>query len=216
MQNYETKIIRRLAKRYGVKQTALKHANITELFVAAMLSPQCTDKQVNSVTSVLFKEFDGFDAYANANLATLEKKLKGLNYYRTKARNLRNAARIILKDFGGEVPRTISELITLPGIGRKVANVILNEGYGITEGIAVDTHCITVSNRLGLTRSKDPKIIEKDLMKRIPERYWPITSNLFIALGRDTCTARKKECYRCVLKDICKSSNAKGKKSKLR
>ncbi|MEM0087037.1 MAG: endonuclease III [Candidatus Micrarchaeaceae archaeon] len=213
MGSYETEVMVKLAGKYGVQHTALRHANLLELFVATLLSPQCTDKQVNKVTKGLFEDFPTIEAYANASLSVLEKRLSGLNYYRTKARNLRNAARIMIRDFGGKVPKTMRELMTLPGVGRKVANVILNEGYGITEGIAIDTHCITVANRLKLTRSHDPKIIEKDLMRRIPKRYWHVTSNLFIALGRDTCKARKKECYRCVLRNICKSSNAKANTS---
>lgn len=207
-QDYASKIIYRLMGRYSDKlHTELNHRNITDLFVAVLLSPQCSDRQVNVVTSDLFKKYKTFDDYANADLRTLMKDLSGLNYYRTKARNLRKSARIIVSRFNGDVPRTIDNLMELYGVGRKVANVILNEGFGISEqGIAIDTHCITVSRRLRLTRHKTADRIEIDLMKKVPKKDWKIISNLLIALGRDTCTARIKFCERCVLKDICPSS----------
>ncbi len=205
---YVSEVMRRLIGRYSDKlQTELVHRNITELFVAVLLSPQCSDKQVNVVTKSLFKKYSGFEDYANADLRALKRDLSGLNYYKTKARNLRKAARMIMSRFDGEVPRTIDQLMELHGVGRKVANVILNEGFGISEhGIAIDTHCITVSRRLGLTRHKTADRIELDLMRKVPKRDWKIISNLLIALGRDTCTARTKFCGRCVLKDICPSS----------
>lgn len=202
-------IIRRLVERYGNNlHTDLKHSNINELFVAVLLSPQCTDKQVNVVTGLLFKKFGSFDDYANSELRVLSRYLNGLNYYKTKARHLKKAAKMIMDNFEGEVPQDIKKLIELPGVGRKVANVILNEGFHIDQGIAVDTHCITVSRRLRLSRHKDGNKIEQDLIRKIPKKDWERISNLFIALGRDTCTVRNKECYRCVLKDICPSSDA--------
>jgi len=203
-------VIKILLKKYrSSTKTFLRSQNVTELLVAAMLSPQCTDRQVNKATKALFKRFRSIDDYANANIKTIESYLRSLNYYKTKARNLRRAAQIIVKDYGGIVPGSMKDLMNLPGIGRKVANVIMNEGFGRAEGIAIDTHCITVSNRLGLARSRDPTVIERSLMAILPKRYWGVASNLLIALGRDTCKARKKECYRCVLRDICPSSNAR-------
>ncbi len=174
-----------------------------------MLSPQCTDKQVNVVTTELFRKYKTFSDYANADLRKLSRDISGLNYYKTKARHVKRAAKMIIDVYGGDVPRTIPELMELPGVGRKVANVMLNEGFGISEGIAIDTHCITVTQRLGFTRHKVADKIEKDLIKIIPEERWKVTSNLLIALGRDTCTARTKYCERCVLKNICPSSTEK-------
>lgn len=208
-------IIKRLLSRYKDKlRTSLEYKNSRELFVAALLSPQNSDEQVNKVTKKLFKKYKRFEDYADAESSRLEKELGSLNFYKTKAKHLKESAKIILDRYNGEVPKSMKELLTLPGVGRKVANVILNELYNINEGIAVDTHCITVSNRLGLAKSKDAEIVEKELMKKIPKRYWGVVSNLFIALGRDTCKARKKECYRCVLKDICKSSTENKKINK--
>ena len=208
--SYIKTVIGRLEKRYGKHpHTQLRHKNITELFVATILSPQCNDNQVNKVTARLFKDFRTLDDYANADLRTLQSELNGLNYYKTKAKHLKQSAEILLDKFGGKVPRTIPELMELQGVGRKVANVILNEGYGIDEGIAVDTHCGRVSRRLGLSRFQDPAKVELDLMRKIPKNEWSRTSNLFIELGRDTCSARNRNCYYCVLKDICPSSLAK-------
>lgn len=197
----------RLKRRYGEHlHTDLVHYNMTDLFVATLLSPQCTDKQVNNVTKSLFRRFRTFDDYAEADTRILMRYLSGLNYYKTKARHLKKASRMMIDRFGGVVPRTISELMELPGVGRKVANVVLNEGFGIDEGIAIDTHCITVAKRLHLSRYKDGNKVEKDLMKKVPKKDWDAISNLFIALGRDTCKARAKECGRCVLSKICPSS----------
>ncbi len=196
-----------LKSRYGSSpKTQLGHRNNCELFVAVLLSPQCTDKQVNKTTEELFKRYKTFNDYAESGIKELTFMLKGLNYYKTKARNLKAASQMILSDFSGRVPKTIKELTELPGVGRKVANVMLNEGFGINEGIAVDTHCAVVSRRLGYSRHKDPKKIEIDLMKKIPEKDWGVASNLFIELGRDTCKAARKECERCVMKRICPSS----------
>ena len=198
----------RLAGRYGRSlHTELLHKNMTELFVAVFLSPQCTDKQINNITPELFRKFRTFHDYASADLRTLMRHLNGVNYYKTKARNLKKASKMIEERFGGNVPKTIEELMELPGVGRKVANVILNEGFGINQGIAIDTHCITVVGRLKLSRHKDPKKIERDMMRIFPEGEWGNVSNLLIALGRDVCTARKKKCEKCVLADICPSSD---------
>ena len=203
-------VIKRLTKRYGSSlRTQLEHVNTRELFIAVLLSPQSNDKQTNRVTDILFKKYRSWDDYADANLRELMKDTHGINYYRTKARNLKKSAQMILNNFNGKVPETMNELLTLPGVGRKVANVVLLEGYGINEGIPIDTHNVVVARRLHLTRHKDPYKIEKDIMRKVPRRYHNQVSNLFIELGRDTCKMQRKECYRCVLKDICPSSNAK-------
>ena len=202
------KVLDMLKSRYGSSpHTQLKHRNNTDLFVAVLLSPQCTDKQTNAVTEKLFKKYRTFDDYANADIRRLSLDISGLNYYKTKARNLKASAQMITSRFNGRVPKKMNELMELPGVGRKVANVMLNEGFGIYMGIAVDTHCAVVSRRLGYSRHKDPKKIEQDLLSKIPEKEWGVVSNLFIELGRDTCKAAKKECERCVLRDICPSSS---------
>ncbi|MGB9732927.1 MAG: endonuclease III domain-containing protein [Candidatus Micrarchaeia archaeon] len=209
-------VVKRLLAKYGDRlHTALEHRNAIELFVAVLLSPQNSDEQVNKVTKKLFEKYKSFSDYANAEIKELESDISSLNFYKTKARHLKESARLIEELYSGSVPRSMQELLKLPGVGRKVANVILNELYGINEGIAVDTHCITVANRLGFAKSKNPAEVEKALLKKIPKEYWGVVSNLFIALGRDTCKARGKECERCVLKDICPSSTAKNKKKKV-
>jgi endonuclease-3 len=203
-------VLRRLSERYGAEiRTQLEHRNMTHLFVAVLLSPQCTDKQVNKTTRVLFKKFRTFDDYASADLKSLRYYLRGLNYYKTKAKHLKEAAKQIVTQFHGKVPRKIDELLEIQGVGRKVANVVLNEGYGIDEGIAVDTHSTMVARRLKLSRYKDPYKIEKELTNIYPANDWGRVSNSFIELGRDTCKARNRECFRCVLKDICPSSDVK-------
>jgi endonuclease III len=208
--DYPARVLSILKKRYGDEmQTQLKHQNVTHLLVAALLSPQNSDIQVNRATEALFKRFRTFKDYAEADPSTLRGYLKTLNYYKTKAKHLRQASRQLAGQFGGKVPKTIAELMLLQGVGRKVANVILNEGYGINEGIAVDTHVTVTAKRLGLTRSRDPYIIEQDLMKKYPQKEWGNVSNLLIAMGRDTCRARAKECSRCSLRRMCPSSDAK-------
>ena len=206
---YVKKVLILLKTKYKDKMhTELVHKNSTELFVAVLLSPQCNDNQVNKVTKALFERYESFEDYANTDIKTLYGYLNGLNYYKTKAKHLKEAAMIILERFNGKIPETINELLELPGVGRKVANVILNEGFGISEyGIAIDTHCVIVSQRLGFTKNKTADKIENDLIKIIPKTYWKISSNLLIALGRDTCTARKKFCNDCILKKICPSSD---------
>lgn len=208
---YINLILRRLSKRYGYDpHTQLVHQDIVNLFVAVLLSPQSTDAQVNRATPRLFRKFKTFKDYADVDTRALQGYLSGINFYKTKARNLKASSRIIIDRFHGEVPKTIAELTELPGVGRKVANVVLNEGYGIDEGIAVDTHCGRVAVRLGLSRHKgNPVKIEQDLLKKIPRGEWGRVSNLLIELGRDTCKARSMECFRCALKEICPSSNSK-------
>lgn len=207
---YIDAVLDRLGEEYGNDLTTeLKHHSMTELFVAVFLSPQCTDKQVNNVTPALFKRYRTFDEYASADLRELMRYLSGLNYYKTKARNLKRSSRMIIDRFDGKVPKTLNELLELPGVGRKVANVVLNVWYRVNEGIAVDTHCARVSRRLGLSRRKDPHKIEADLLRKVPKDEWGKVSNLLIALGRDACKAREKQCYRCVLNDICPSSSVK-------
>ncbi len=211
-QRFAGTVLGMLRKQYPDRlHTELEHRNITELFVSVFLSPQCTDKQVNKSTEMLFSKFRSFQDYADSDPRRVGRYLKGINYYKTKVRNLILSSRMITRSPGGRVPKSLEGLMELPGVGRKVANVILNEGFGINEGIAIDTHCITVSRRLGLTKHDSPALIEEDLMRIIPRKEWGTASNMLIALGKDTCRARAKECGRCVLKDICPSSAASGR-----
>lgn len=204
---YVSTVLKRLSKRYGYNpRTQLAHEKMTDLFVAVLLSPQNTDAQVNKVTPRLFSRFRTFEDYADASVGTVKSYLKSLNFYKTKSRNLKRSAKMIVERFHGEVPKSLAELMELPGVGRKVANVILNEGFDIDEGIAVDTHCGRVARRLGLSRHKDAGKVEADLLRKIPKREWGRTSNLFIELGRDACKARNRQCFRCPLNDICPSS----------
>ncbi|MDE1825247.1 MAG: endonuclease III [Candidatus Micrarchaeota archaeon] len=214
MRDFPVEVMERLLRRYDLqKETMLEYSSPSQLLIATTLSPQCTDKQVNKVTRELFKKYRGFADYAKADIRKLQKDLSGINYYKTKARHIKEAARIIESQFNGKLPSTIDELMILPGVGRKVANVVLTNGMGITEGIAIDTHCITVANRLRLTGTRNPAKIEADLMRRIPKKYWLHVSNLFVTLGRDACKASKKECWHCTLNDICPSSNFNPRKN---
>ncbi|MDE1851669.1 MAG: endonuclease III [Candidatus Micrarchaeota archaeon] len=209
-ERYMQAILKKLTKRYGASlKTQLEHQDMTQLFVAVLLSPQSTDKQTNAVTEKLFRRYRTFEDFANADIKRLSKDLSGMNYYKTKARHLKESSRMILERFHGKVPSTLHELMELKGVGRKVANVVQAEGFGIHEGIAVDTHCGRVARRLLRIRSKDPAVAERRLMRITPQKDWRKVSNLFIELGRDACKARNRECYRCVLKEMCPSSLAK-------
>ncbi|MDE1811155.1 MAG: endonuclease III, partial [Candidatus Micrarchaeota archaeon] len=167
------------------------------------------DKQVNKVTKGLFRAYSTPSDYAKLRPAQLYPYVKSIGLYKGKAKNIVGAAKLIVGEFGGRVPKSIEELTTLPGVGRKTANVVLSNAYGIHEGIAIDTHCITVSNRLGIARTTDPAKIERKMMPLVDRKDWRDVSHLFIALGRDVCTARAKRCERCVLNDICPSSTVR-------
>ncbi|MDE1856331.1 MAG: endonuclease III, partial [Candidatus Micrarchaeota archaeon] len=167
---FSTVVVKRLMKKYGDYSDELLHfENPTQMLIAAILSPQCTDKQVNATTEHLFKRFKAIGDYADVNLRALRSELNGINYYKTKARHVREAAKIVVERFNGKVPKTMGELMELPGVGRKVANVILTNGFGMNEGIAVDTHVITVASRLKLTRTRNPDRIEQDLLRKVPK-----------------------------------------------
>jgi endonuclease III len=189
--------------------THLEHENPWELLVATMLSAQTTDAQVNKVTPVLFAKYPEPKSYVNLRPVQLYRYVKSLNIYRNKSKHLIKSAQYIHQNFGGKVPDTLEELIELPGVGRKTANVVLANAFGKHEGIAIDTHCITVANRLFLYKAKNAAQVEERLMQIVPKSDWGNVNHLFIALGRDVCTARRKHCDRCVLKDICPSSDAK-------
>jgi len=201
-----SEVIVRLKVEYPDARTELDWSNPLELLVATILSAQTTDVQVNRVTESLFSKYRTAEDYADSTPDELEEDIRPTGFYRNKARSLRGMASVLVEKHGGEVPRTMSELIALPGVGRKTANVVLGNAFGTNEGIVVDTHVRRVSGRLGLTESSDPVKIEQELMRSVPERDWTIFSHLLILHGRRTCKARKPDCPNCILNDICPSA----------
>ncbi len=196
--------IRRRLKEHDPKaKIALNYGTPMELLVATILSAQCTDVMVNKVTAKLFQKYPTVEAFANADLQEFEQEIKPTGFYHNKARHIIEAAEIILEKFGGKIPATMDELTTLPGVARKTGNIVLFNAYGITAGIAVDTHVRRLSQRLGLTKNEDPEKIEQDLMKQIPKEEWGIFSYWLIDHGRSICTAKKPNCAGCFLNDIC-------------
>jgi endonuclease-3 len=200
------KIIELLEKDYPRAKTALRYSSPLEILVATILSAQCTDKRVNIVTKSLFKKYRTAEDYANADLAELEQDIRSTGFYRNKAKNLKNTGRMIVEKFDSQVPDTMEELLELPGVARKTANIVLSNAYGIIEGIAVDTHVRRLSKRLGLTENKNPNKIEKDLMRIVPRSHWKRITNLLISHGRNVCMARKPKCSICSLNKICPSA----------
>jgi endonuclease III len=196
----------RLKAEYPDARTELDWSNPLELLVATILSAQTTDVQVNRVTESLFSKYRTAEDYADSTPDELEEDIRPTGFYRNKARSLRGMASALVEEHGGEVPRTMSELVALPGVGRKTANVVLGNAFGTNEGIVVDTHVRRVSGRLGLTEGSDPVKIEQELMRLVPEEDWTIFSHLLILHGRRTCKARKPDCPNCILNDICPSA----------
>lgn len=201
-----TELINRLRNEYPGARTVLGYSNPLELLVAVILSAQCTDKKVNQVTQVLFKKYGSVHDYANAPLEELESDIRPTGFYRNKAKNIKGAANMIIGRYGGEVPSTMQELISLPGVARKTANVVLGNAFGAVEGIAVDTHVKRLSNRIGLSKNTDPEKIERDLMDLIPRNDWFNFTYLMIEHGRAICDAKKPRCDVCTLNDLCPSS----------
>lgn len=195
-----------LQKEHPNPQTELIHANEMQLAVAVMLSAQTTDKKVNQITNNLFKKYLTWEDFANANLTQLRADIRGVNFHLGKAERLISAGKTVLAQFGGQLPKTMSELVKIPGIARKSANVIMQELWNITEGIVVDTHITRVSNRLGLTTQQDAVKIEKELMELLPKKYWRNISGAMVLHGRYMCMARKPNCAGCVLNKICPSA----------
>jgi len=203
---HAAEVIKRLEKEYPGASIALKQSNPLELLVATILSAQATDVGVNKVTPGLFRKYRTVADYANADREQFEQEIRSTGFYHNKAKNIINAARTLLDNFGGQVPRTMVELITLPGVARKTANIVLYNAYGVIDGIAVDTHVGRLSQRLGLSAYKDSVKIERDLMKQVLRQKWGRFSNLLIDHGRAVCTARKPKCDICLLNDICPSA----------
>ncbi len=199
-------MIPRLKAEYPDARTELDWTNPLELLVATILSAQTTDVRVNGVTKTLFEKYRTAADYAVAEPNELEEDIRPTGFYRNKARSLRGMAGALVEEHGGEVPRTMTELVALPGVGRKTANVVLGNAFGVDEGIVVDTHVRRVSNRLGLTENQDPEKIEQDLTRVVPREDWTIFSHLLIFHGRRRCKARKPDCPNCALNDICPSA----------
>ena len=200
------KIIALLEKEHPDAKIALDHSNPLELLVATILSAQCTDERVNAVTKSLFKKYRRAEDYAKADLKELEREIRPTGFYRNKAKNIRACGKMLVEEFGSQVPKTMEEILELPGVARKTANVVLSNAYGIVEGIAVDTHVRRLAQRLGLTKNNDPVKIEQDLMNLVPRGKWMRFTDLLIFHGRRICTAKKPKCEECVLNKPCPSA----------
>lgn len=200
-------IITLLKKEYpNVGGTALEYDNALELLVATILSAQCTDDRVNKVTKTLFKEYKTAEDYANADLDELQEIIRPTGFYRRKSKYIKQAAKKLVEEFDSEVPRSIEELTELTGVARKTANIVLSNAFGINQGIAVDTHVMRLSERLGFTEEKNRDKIEKDLMNLFPKNQWFEVTNLLIAHGRNICTARNPQCEDCTVNKVCPSA----------
>lgn len=199
-------IIGLLEEEFHNAKIALHYTNPLELLVATILSAQCTDERVNMVTKSLFQKYRKAKDYAAADLPELEQEIRSTGFYHNKAKNIKNAAEMLVQKYNSQVPRTMQEIQELPGVARKTANIVLQNAYGVVEGIAVDTHVRRVSARLGLTENQDPDKIEQDLMRIVPREKWTRITDLLIFLGRNVCTAKKPKCEICVLKEICPSA----------
>lgn len=201
-----TTVYRKLQKLYTPPRTFLNYKTPFQLLVATILSAQCTDVMVNKVTKVLFQKYRKPEDFVKLRQEELEKLIKSTGFFRAKSRNVLALSHILLQEYGGKVPQTMEELVKLPGVGRKTASIVLWAGFGKNEGIAVDTHVMRVTQRLGLTKHKDPKKIEQDLMQGLPREKWGYINTLLISHGRAVCTARNRQCGKCVFQEDCPSS----------
>ncbi len=199
-------VVERLAAEYPDATITLEFSNRLELLVAVMLSAQNTDAGVNAVTEDLFEKYATPENYAAADLDELDADISSINHHRSKAEWLQSAMGTIAEEHAGEVPATMDELTALKGVGRKTANVVLQHGHGVVEGIVVDTHTQRLSRRLGITEAKSPEAIERDLMDVVPREHWQQYTHYLIAHGREICTARTPDCEHCVVEDLCPSS----------
>ena len=197
------KVVRRLRRDYPDAECALNFSNPLELLVATILSAQCTDKRVNIVTEDLFKKYTCAADYANGPLEDLEEAIQTTGFFRNKAKNIQAACQAIVDAHDGQVPESLDELVKLPGVGRKTANVVLGTAFGIASGVVVDTHVGRLSQRMGLTQNTDPVKIERDLMEQVAKKEWIQLSHRMIHHGRKICLARKARCEQCGLNDIC-------------
>ena len=201
----KNEIIKRLKKAYPDAHCALNHTNAFELLVATILSAQCTDERVNIVTATLFRKYRTPQDYLDVLQEELANDIKSINFFNNKTKSIQGTAQKLVENFGGEVPRTMDELLTLNGVARKTANVVLGNAFGIASGVVVDTHVSRLSQRLGITEETTPEKIEKDLSELVPKKDWVMFPHWLISHGRSICNARKPKCEECVLSDICPS-----------
>ena len=200
-------ILAKLDEAYPNANCELKHENAFQLLISTILSAQCTDVRVNQVAETLYKKYPDPKSFAYATPNELEMRIRPTGFFRNKTKSIMGASKAILENFGGQVPRTMEEILTLPGVARKTANVVLGTAYGITSGVVVDTHVLRLSKRLDLTRNDDPKKVEQDLMKIIPQEKWIQFSHQLIWHGRRVCYARKPKCIECNLESLCYSKD---------
>ncbi|MGQ0541949.1 MAG: endonuclease III [Blastocatellia bacterium] len=198
-------IIKRLKKAYPDARCALNHTNPFELLIATILSAQCTDARVNIVTGTLFRKYRGPQDFIDVSQTELEKDIHSTGFFRSKAKNIKAASQRLIEVYCGDIPRTMEEILTLGGVARKTANVVLGNAFGIASGVVVDTHVSRLSQRLGLTENKTPERIERDLEKLVPKKHWIMFPHWMIFHGRQVCIARKPKCGECILGDICPS-----------
>ena len=196
-------ILAKLDEAYGNATCELKHENAFQLLISTILSAQCTDVRVNQVAETLYKKYPDAKAFAYATPSELEQDIRPTGFFRNKTKSVMGASKAILEKFGGQVPRTMEEILTLPGVARKTGNVVLGTAYGIASGVVVDTHVLRLSNRLDLSRNEDPKKVEQDLMKIIPQDKWIQFSHQLIWHGRRVCHARKPKCVECNMESLC-------------
>ena len=196
-------ILAKLDEAYPNATCELKHENAFQLLVSTILSAQCTDVRVNQVAETLYKKYPDAKAFAYATPSELEQEIRPTGFFRNKTKSVMGASKAIIEKFGGQVPRTMEEILTLPGVARKTANVVLGTAYGIASGVVVDTHVLRLSKRLDLTRNEDPKKVEQDLMKIIPKEKWIQFSHQLIWHGRRVCFARKPKCIECNMESLC-------------
>ncbi len=196
-------ILTKLDEAYPNATCELKHENAFQLLVSTILSAQCTDVRVNQVAETLYKKYPDAKAFAYATPGELEQDIRPTGFFRNKTKSVMGASKAILEEFGGQVPRTMEEILTLPGVARKTGNVVLGTAYGIASGVVVDTHVLRLSNRLDLSRNEDPKKVEQDLMKIIPQEKWIQFSHQLIWHGRRICHARKPKCIECNMESLC-------------
>jgi endonuclease-3 len=203
-------VLKRLDRRYPAPASALEYRDPWELLVATVLAAQCTDERVNKVTPELFRRWPGPAELARADVSELEEVVRSTGFFRNKAKNLVGAAAMLGREFGGRMPESLEELVRLPGVARKTANIVLSHGLGINQGLAVDTHVKRLSFRLGFTESANPEIIERDLMPLFPQERWGDVNHMLVWFGREVCGARKPDCPRCELADSCPKNGVNG------
>lgn len=207
MKENVVKIIEELKKMYPDAKCSLDFSTPFEMGIAVMLSAQCTDERVNKITPILFEKYKKPEDYVKASLKEIEELIKPCGFYKNKAKNLKGYAKDIVEKYNGKMPETMEELIKLPGIGRKSANVIMLEAFNNPQGIAVDTHAKRIANRMGLSKEKEPSKIEQDLIKQIPKKYFKDVNHLLVWHGRQTCNARKPKCEECRVNKYCELYN---------